>query len=435
MLRRIITTMALGMTLGISGVALAQSDNPNVNRPPQKPPADTPPNANKPPADRPHERSEADLPASFYRATELVGMRVDAKGGERIGDIRNLAINAETGRIRYVIIENGGTLYPIPAPAVNFAGNRQRATVDTTADRMKDAPTFKPDGWDTIGDATWGEKVFQFYGINRNADESKERPGFVPANAVVGAKAETRKGDNVGTIKDLMVDTDKDAIAYLAIESGGGNARLFAIPWQSANLNDNGKRVVVRGLERDDLRDAPGFPNNRWPAYRDLKWDNNTNFDSRPPHWVYGLNETGNGGGGGGGGGGNHNNDADRGAMGGWQTHGKYGELFKPNRVEKWSGSIVRTDSVTPMSGMDPGTALVVKTDKGNVVVHLGPEWFIRHQQDKFADGEEVNLTGSQVEIDGKQAIMATQVRLKDRTLYLRSADGVPIWDGWQERK
>ena len=30
---------------------------------------------------------------------------------------------------------------------------------------------------------------------------------------------------------------------------------------------------------------------------------------------------------------------------------------------------------------------------------------------------------------------MATQVRLKDRTLYLRSADGVPIWDGWQERK
>src|SRR6187431_175546 len=106
MLRRIITTMALGMTLGISGVALAQSDNPNVNRPPQKPPADTPPNANKPPADRPHERSEADLPASFYRATELVGMRVDAKGGERIGDIRNLAINAETGRIRYVIIEN-----------------------------------------------------------------------------------------------------------------------------------------------------------------------------------------------------------------------------------------------------------------------------------------------------------------------------------------
>src|SRR5688572_11585641 len=141
MLRRITSTIALGVALGVPGVALAQDDFPNVNKPPANQPPDERQRERQEQRERERERAAADLPASFYRASELVGMRVDGKGDERIGDIRNLAVNAETGRIRYVIIENGGTLYPIPASAVNFAGNRQRATVDITLDRMKDAPT------------------------------------------------------------------------------------------------------------------------------------------------------------------------------------------------------------------------------------------------------------------------------------------------------
>lgn len=453
MIHRTITHVALTVALAFSTAAALAQDAPNVNKPPAKP-ADQgqAPNVNQPPnpsqEERQRERQEqrqreqagadgragVDLPASFYKVSELMGLPVDANGREQIGVIRNLAINTENGRIRYVIVDRNGTLHPIPMPAVKFANNRQRATVDTTLERMKDAPVFKPDGWNTIGDANWGRTVFEFYGIQRDPDYDRDRPDFVPANAVVGARAETRQGDNLGTLKDVMVDTEKNAVAYTTLQFSGNN-RLFGIPWQALNVQESGKRIVVRGIDRDDLKDAPGFANSRWPTYQDLGWNNSTNFDSRPPTWVYGYRETANGGGGNGGGGSGNGDGGDRGVMGGWQTNSKYSQLFRRNSVERITGRIVRSESVTPMSGMLPGTALIVRPDRGNnIIVHLGPEWFVRHQQDVWKEGDEIEVTGSRTDVEQKPVVMATQIRFNGRNMTLRDENGVPVWDSWHER-
>ena len=96
----------------------------------------------------------------------------------------------------------------------------------------------------------------------------------------------------------------------------------------------------------------------------------------------------------------------------------------------------LRSDVVTPLKGMDPGVALTIKTEKaGNMQVHLGPEWYMKRQQEKFADGDEIEVVGSKVEVDQKPVIMATQVRVKGRSLTLRNADGVPTWDASKEPK
>jgi sporulation protein YlmC with PRC-barrel domain len=307
---------------------------------------------------------------------------------------------------------------------------------------MKDAPTFKSDGWNTIGDTKWGEIVHEFYSIEKNPDYDRERPDFVPAGAVIGARVENRRGDNLGAVKDIVIDSDKNDVAYTVLQFG--NDKLFAAPWESLNVSDGGKKIVIRGVEREDLEKAAGFANNRWPNYRDLGWEGDVNFDSRPPNWVDGFRESG----------GNrpdrpdrpnnnndnnnndNDDDADRGAMGGWQTHGKYGQLFDRNKIERVRGKVVRSESVTPLSGMDPGIALTVRDENDkNVVVHVGPEWFVRHQQDKFTEGEDVDVSGSRVNVDGKPVIMATQLRVRGRTLTLRNDNGVPAWDAWQERK
>lgn len=452
MLKKLMTPIMLALAMFASSASLAQNTTPNVNDPPkpkapeQNPPAKTPEEKQRERQEqRKREREEAeknqngkagaDLPASFYRVSELNGMRIDAKGGEKIGEIRQLAINTENGRVRYAIVDNGsGTLYPIPLGAIKFQKNRTLGVVDTTNERMKDAPTFKPDGWNTIGDNKWGAVVYQFYGINRNADEEKERPDFVSSASVRGAKVETRRGESLGSVRDVMIDTEKGVVAYGVLDFGR-DGKLFAVPWQSMTVREGGKNVMMRSVERDDLKDAPGFANNRWPAYKDLEWNKDTNFDSKPPKWIYGYSEVG-GGNAGNGGGGNGGGGGDRGALGGWQTNGKYGQMFRSNRVERWRGTIVRTESVTPLTGMDPGVALVVKVEgQGNMVVHLGPEWFVKRQQDKFAANESIDFSGSLVDIDQKPVVMATQVRMQGRVLTLRDGDGVPSWDAWQERK
>lgn len=442
MMKHTMHAITLAAAMVVTPISFAQDVPPNIYTPaPKNNPPEKTPNDGKSKEERQRERQEerrqadqragVDLPASFYKASQLMGVAVEAKGGEKIGDIKNLAINTDNGRIRYAIVDGGsGTLYPIPLTAMKFANNRQRATVDTTTERMKDAPTFKPDGWGTIGDSKWGKTVYEFYGLSRSADDDKDRPDFVPGAAVVGAKVESRKGDGLGSVKDVMVDTEKNAVAYTVLDFGR-DGKLFAVPWQSMTVKDSGKKIVMRGVDRDDLKEAPGFPNSRWPTYKDLGWNKDTNYDSKPPSWIYGYKDVGGGNGGGGNGGG-----ADRGAMGGWQSNSKYSQLFNKKSVDKWKGTIVRTDSVVPLKGMDPGTALIVKVEgQGNMNVQLGPEWFIKRQQDKFAEGDEIEIVGSKVDVDQKSVIMATQIRMQGRSLTLRNADGVPTWDAWQERK
>jgi sporulation protein YlmC with PRC-barrel domain len=416
--------LAAALTLGLTGAAFGQNDNKPKNN-----------NPNKQERQENRNRDDRELPGSLTKATDLIGMRVDDKDGKRIGDIRNLAVNAEHGHVRYAIVDNGrGTFYAIPTMAFHYEHNQKTAIVNTTADRMKDAPVFKPEGWSTIGDPSWGKKVYEFYSIDRTPDMDKE-PTFVPAGDVIGGHVESPRGEGLGTIKDLAVDTSKHDVAYAVLE--GGQNKLFAAPWEALNFKDNGKKVVLRGVERDDLKDAPGFANSHWPTTKDLGWKSDTNFDSRPPHWLYGLKDNnGNGGGNNTGGGGGKRDDDERGALGGWQTNSKYGQMFKKNAVEHFDGTIVRTDKITPLNGMDPGVGLVVKESGDRTWnVHLGPEWFIRHQQDSFKDGEKVQIVGSKVEVDGKPVIMATQVRMQGRVMTLRDPDGVPLWDAWQERK
>lgn len=443
MMNHTLHVITLATAMVATSTSFAQDVPPNIYTPaPKNNPPEKTPNDGKSKEERQKERQEerrnadqragADLPASFYKASQLMGLAVEAKGGDKIGDIRNIAINADNGRIRYAIVDGGkGTLYPIPFGAMKFANNRQRATVDTTTDRMKDAPTFKTDGWGTIGDSKWGKTVYEFYGLSRNADDDKDSPDFVSGSAVIGAKVETRKGDGLGSVKDVMVDTDKSSVAYAVLDFGRDN-KLFAVPWQSMTVKDSGKKIVMRGVDRDDLKDAPGFPNSRWPNYKDLGWGKDVNYDTKPPVWIYGLTDVSGGNGGGGGGG----NGGDRGAMGGWQANSKYSQLFNKKSVDKWKGTIVRTDSVVPLKGMDAGVALIVKTENsGNMQVQLGPEWFVKHQQDKFAEGDAIEVLGSKVDVDQKTVIMATQIRMGGRSLTLRNADGVPAWDAWQERK
>jgi hypothetical protein len=226
------------------------------------------------------------------------------------------------------------------------------------------------------------------------------------------------------------VDAERNVVMYNVVQSGNDN-KLFAAPWQAFTITDLGKKVVLRGVEREDFANAPGFANNRWPGEKDFTWNNQSNFDSRPPNWVYGLKGNANGGGGGG----NADSGNDDSVMGGWQTNSKYGQMFDRKTIERVRGTIVRSESVKPLPGMDEGTALIVKAEGGkNVVVHLGPEWFVRHQQGEFRDGSEVDLSGSRVNIDGKQAIMATQLRINGRTMTLREESGIPAWDAWQDR-
>ena len=117
---------------------------------------------------------------------------------------------------------------------------------------------------------------------------------------------------------------------------------------------------------------------------------------------------------------------------GGWGMGSQYQRMFNPATVETGSGTVDSIEKRTPMRGMHSGIRLALKTDKGIIDVHLGPEWYIERLDTKILKGDALEVKGSRVTISGKPAIIASEVKKGDSVLVLRDSNGVPAWAGWR---
>jgi hypothetical protein len=76
------------------------------------------------------------------------------------------------------------------------------------------------------------------------------------------------------------------------------------------------------------------------------------------------------------------------------------------------------------------GTHLIVRSDAGTFDAHLGPTSFLAKNKFSFAKGDQVEIIGSKVKMDGADALLAREVKKGGKTLTLRNAQGVPAWSG-----
>jgi hypothetical protein len=117
---------------------------------------------------------------------------------------------------------------------------------------------------------------------------------------------------------------------------------------------------------------------------------------------------------------------------GGWGMGGGYQRMYNPATVETVPGTVESIDRIAPMKGMNPGVHVTLKTEKGTVSVHLGPEWYVERLDTKLAEGDSVEVKGSRITYDGKPAIIAAEVKKGDAILKLRDENGIPAWAGWR---
>jgi hypothetical protein len=117
---------------------------------------------------------------------------------------------------------------------------------------------------------------------------------------------------------------------------------------------------------------------------------------------------------------------------GGWGMGGGYQRMYNPATVETVTGTIESIDRIAPRKGMSHGVHVTLKTEKGTVSVHLGPEWYVERLDTKLVKGDSVEVKGSRITYDGKPAIIAAEVKKGDAVLKLRDDNGVPAWAGWR---
>ena len=78
-------------------------------------------------------------------------------------------------------------------------------------------------------------------------------------------------GENLGHIADVVFDSDLKRARYFVLSFGGFlgmGDKLFAVPVEAVHL-DTENECLVLDVEQQQLKDAPGFDKDAWPASAD----------------------------------------------------------------------------------------------------------------------------------------------------------------------
>ena len=110
--------------------------------------------------------------------------------------------------------------------------------------------------------------------VESSQQANKEMLQMSRASKINGTNVKNPNGDNLGGIKDLVIDPESGRVVYAVVSFGGilglGN-KLFAIPWSVLHW-DRDKQHYVLNLDKETLKKAPGFDKKHWPDSSN-KWD------------------------------------------------------------------------------------------------------------------------------------------------------------------
>src|SRR3569833_1509195 len=113
-------------------------------------------------------------------------------------------------------------------------------------------------------------------------------PVLMSADSLTGDSVVSTTGEDLGEIEAIMLDVPRGRVAYAVLSFGGFlgmGDKLFAIPWDALTL-DAERECFILDVEKDRLKNAPGFDKDHWPAMADMQWasDIHSYYVSRP-YW------------------------------------------------------------------------------------------------------------------------------------------------------
>ncbi|SFM32163.1 PRC-barrel domain-containing protein [Nitrosomonas communis] len=116
------------------------------------------------------------------------------------------------------------------------------------------------------------------YGMYKNRNDGPG-PRLMGADTLIGDDVYNQAGEDLGDIKEIMIDTTNGTVSYAVLSFGGVlgiGEKLFAVPWKALKLDPENKRFVLN-VDKERLKDAPGFDKDRWPDMADESWVNKIN--------------------------------------------------------------------------------------------------------------------------------------------------------------
>lgn len=118
-----------------------------------------------------------------------------------------------------------------------------------------------------------------------------EYPQVLSASTMIGNKVVNPSGEELGSVKELMIDLDDGRVNYAVLSFGGFlglGDKLFALPWEALTLSTE-EHAFILNVEKEQLENAPGFDKDNWPdkAQYEAGWLLDLyNYYGYTPYWM-----------------------------------------------------------------------------------------------------------------------------------------------------
>jgi sporulation protein YlmC with PRC-barrel domain len=106
-------------------------------------------------------------------STSIEGTRVRNHQDKKLGDIKDLMIDLDSGRIVYAVLSvSEGFLnldskyFAIPWQALQFDTKHEIARLDVNEEKLENSPGFDKDHWPTQPQRDFVDEVYSYYGYD-----------------------------------------------------------------------------------------------------------------------------------------------------------------------------------------------------------------------------------------------------------------------------
>ena len=107
-------------------------------------------------------------------------------------------------------------------------------------------------------------------------------------SSIIGTNVVNPAGDDLGDVKEVVIDPRSGKVAYAVISFGGFlgmGTKLFAVPFSALKYHAEDNEYAL-DVSKERLKDAPGFDPDHWPVMSDEKWNRDVyKYYERAPYW------------------------------------------------------------------------------------------------------------------------------------------------------
>ncbi len=116
------------------------------------------------------------------------------------------------------------------------------------------------------------------------------------AHNLIGMQIRNRNNEDLGEIKDLVIDFQSGKVAYATIATGGFlgvKEKLLAVPLSALTPSDRSDAYLILDATKGEIMDAPGIAQTNWPDYRNPNYDESPFFRPKSSRGAAATSETG----------------------------------------------------------------------------------------------------------------------------------------------